>query len=52
VHLHTHFSFLGAAQSFLGVVIIGTLWRVGAMHLVASNNETAQHIGKSMLLQY
>lgn len=52
MHLHTHFSALGAAQAFLGVVVIGTVWRVAAMHLVASGNESASHLGKAMLLQY
>lgn len=41
-----------AAHIFLAVLIIGTLWRVAAYHLVASNNETAQHVGAGMLIQY
>lgn len=50
--MHTHFSFLGALQAFIGVLVIGTLWRVSAMHLIASNSDLGQHVGKTMLLQY
>jgi hypothetical protein len=50
--MHTHFSPMSAAQAFLGVVIIGTLWRLLAYHLTASGNESLQHIGKAMSFQY
>lgn len=52
VSIHTHFSFMSAAQAFLGVIIIGTLWRLGSLHLVASKNESAAHLGKAMTFQY
>lgn len=50
--MHTHFSVMSAAQAFLAVVIIGTLWRLTALHLAASDNEQLQHAGKTMSLQY
>ncbi len=52
MNVHTHFSFMSAATAFLGVVIIGSLWRVASLHLIASRNEQVQHLGKAMSLQY
>lgn len=50
--MHTHFSPMSAAQAFLGVVIIGTLWRLVAYHLTAQSTESLQHVGKAMAFQY
>jgi hypothetical protein len=50
--VHTHFSVMSAAQVFLSVLVIGTLWRLGTLHLAASSNETVVHIGKAMGFQY
>lgn len=50
--LHTHFSWVGALQAFLAVVIIGTLWKLTAMHLMTTENATLSHIGKGMAFQY
>jgi hypothetical protein len=49
---HTHFSVIAASQAFLGVVIIGTLWRLVALHLMASANPVAQSVGEGMSFQY
>lgn len=49
---HTHFSAIGAAQAFVGVVIIGTLWRLSAAHLCNSKNEMLVHVGRAMAFQY
>jgi hypothetical protein len=49
---HTHFSVIAAGQAFLAVVIIGTLWRLVAMHLMAASNPLAEHIGAGMSFQY
>lgn len=49
---HTHFSVIGASQAFLGVVVIGTLWRLAALHLMASDNQMLNHIGAGMSFQY
>lgn len=40
-----------AAHIFVSVLVIGTLWRVVAYHLMASSG-TAQHIGAAMITQY
>jgi hypothetical protein len=50
--MHTHFSFMSAAQVFLCVLVIGTLWRLASLHLVASQNENVAHLGKAMGFQY
>ena len=50
--MHTHFSLMSAAQVFLSVLAIGTLWRLAALHLVASDNERVSHVGKAMGFQY
>lgn len=49
---HTHFSVIAASQAFLSVVIIGTLWRLVALHLMAANNPTANQVGEGMSFQY
>lgn len=50
--MHTHFSAVAALNIFLAVLIVGTLWRLSAYHLIASNNTTANHIGRGMSFQY
>lgn len=50
--MHTHFSALHVAGTFLGVVAVGGFWRLTAAHLGASANPTAQLVGKTMLFQY
>ena len=50
--MHTHFSFMSAAQVFLSVLVIGTLWRLASYHLVASDNPSIAHVGKAMGFQY
>lgn len=49
---HTHFSVIAASQAFLAVVVVGTLWRLTALHLMASSNESLNHIGAGMSFQY
>jgi hypothetical protein len=49
---HTHFSPLHALQSFLAVVIIGTVWRLLALHMVRSKNPLVHAAGKAMTFQY
>lgn len=50
--MHTHFSFMAAANIFLAVIIIGTLWRLSSYHLIASQNDGLAHLGKAMAFQY
>jgi hypothetical protein len=50
--VHTHFSALTALNIFLGVLIIGTLFRLASYHLIASDNPTLARIGQVMSFQY
>lgn len=50
--MHTHFSFMSALQVFLCVLVVGTLWRLTSLHLIASQNTTLQHLGKAAGFQY
>ena len=50
--MHTHVGAVHLITAFIGVALIGTLWRVGAAHLVATGNPTAAGIGKAMAFQY
>lgn len=49
---HTHFSAVAAAQAFLAVVIVGTLWRLVALQLMASSNNMLTTVGCGMSFQY
>lgn len=37
---------------FLGVLIIGTLWRLSSYHLIASKQPHLNHLGQAMATQY
>jgi hypothetical protein len=50
--MHFHGSALHLLTVFLGVVLVGTFWRLAAMHLAASSNGTAKTLGKAMAIQY
>jgi len=50
--MHTHVGALHLVTAFLGVVLVGTAWRLSAAHLIASSNATAAQVGKAMLVQY
>lgn len=50
--LHTHFSALGAVHAFLGVLIVGTVWRLVSLHLIASPNPRVSQLGQGMAFQY
>lgn len=52
IGVHTHFSVMSAANVFLSVLVIGTLWRLATLHLVANKNEKVAHLGKAMGFQY
>lgn len=44
---------IGAAfHVFVSVLILGTLWRITAYHLMASPNTTLNHAGVAMVTQY
>jgi len=50
--VHTHFSALAAVNIFLAVLIVGTVWRVVALHLTASPNHRISAFGQAMAFQY
>lgn len=50
--MHTHFSVVMVANTFLAVLMAGTLFRLVSLHLVASNNPTLSRIGAAMAFQY
>jgi hypothetical protein len=37
---------------WVSVLIMGTMWRIISYHLIASENDTVQHIGRAMAQQY
>jgi hypothetical protein len=37
---------------WVSVLLMGTLWRLLQYHLIASQNESWQHVGRAMALQY
>lgn len=41
-----------ALHVFLAVLIVGTLWRLSAYHLAASDKPGLAHLGKAMAFQY
>jgi hypothetical protein len=46
------FNALVALNTFLAVLMVGTLWRLASLHLVNTNNATYQNLGKAMSFQY
>ena len=50
--LHTHFSAVTAFQTFLAVLIVGTVWRLASLHLTASPNPRVSQAGQAMSFQY
>lgn len=51
--MHSHVgSALHAVGFFISIAILGTLWRLIALHLMATSNRTAQKVGTVMLFQY
>lgn len=50
--MHTHVGAIAAVSAFMFVVFMGTLWRLIAAHLAASQSPTAQGLGAAMLFQY
>jgi len=50
--MHTHVGALHLVTAFIGVALVGTLWRLSAFHLTASSNPSLAKAGKAMLVQY
>lgn len=50
--MHTHFSAITALGVFLGVLIVGTAWRLSAYRLAASERPEWRNLGAAMSFQY
>lgn len=50
--MHAHFSALHAINVFLAILLLGTLWRLASLHLLASSSPMWQHVGAGMAFQY
>lgn len=50
--MHTHISAIAIGSAFVGVLLMGTLWRLIAGHFVVSHSEHLANIGKVMAFQY
>lgn len=51
--MHTHFgSATGLVSTFLSVLIAGTAWRLGWMHVLTINNRHAQGFARAALAQF
>jgi type III secretory pathway component EscV len=50
--MHVHVSALMALSSFFSVLVLGTLWRLSAMHLSVAKSPLLNRIGQGMLIQY
>jgi hypothetical protein len=50
--VHSHFSVLTVANTFLAVLMAGTLWRLSSLHLIACSNPALGRLGSAMAFQY
>lgn len=50
--MHVHIGALNLMTAFLGVILIGTLWRLAAAHLASSSSPALAQAGKAMAFQY
>lgn len=50
--VHTHIGAIAALTTMLYIALLGTFWRLLAMHATASSNGTASKLGQAMLVQY
>jgi hypothetical protein len=50
--MHTHFSAVAATSVFLVVLVLGSVWRLAALHLAASDKPQLRNLGLAMAFQY
>lgn len=50
--MHAHFSGLNAINTFLAVLIVGTVWRLGSYRLAAADKTEFRNLGQAMAFQY
>jgi hypothetical protein len=49
---HVHIGFIAIGTAFLGVLLMGTLWKLGAGYAVSSPSPWLREIGKAAFFQY
>jgi hypothetical protein len=50
--MHSHFSGLNAINTFLAVLVVGTVWRLATYRLAASDRAEFRNLGTAMGFQY
>lgn len=50
--MHTHIGAIAAITTMVYIALIGTFWRLLAVHATASKSNALSHLGKAMLFQY
>lgn len=50
--MHSHFSALTALNVFLAVLVVGTLWRLLALHAASAQSPALRNLGAAMAFQY
>lgn len=50
--MHTHFSAVNALNTFLAVLIVGSVWRLLSLNFAGSNSPGLQNLGRAMSFQY
>lgn len=50
--MHTHIGAVNALTVMLFIALIGTVWRLSAAHLIATDSPAAKNVGQAMLFQY
>lgn len=48
----TGFNAMVAMNTFLAVLLVGTLWRLLSLHMIASDNPTLKNLGTAFAFQY
>lgn len=50
--MHTHIGAIAAVTTMVYIALLGTFWRLLAVHAVASSSNTLSQLGRAMLFQY
>lgn len=50
--MHTHIGAIAAVTTMIYIALLGTFWRLLAVHAVASDGPVLNNLGKAMLFQY
>ena len=50
--MHIHLGIMHLISGFLGVILVGTLWRILAFKLAAGDSQMGAEIGQAMAFVY